>query len=127
MFRYKNSKKRCNLYVKNFPTSTTKEQLQQLFERYGIIESIKVFPKEGEALYAFVCFKSPESAAKAMAELNASSFNGKQIFINHYEIKEIRQANNEETRDKANFEIYKKTNAPLPGNIDLLTNPLLMQ
>jgi len=25
MLRYKNSKKRCNLYVKNFPANTTKE------------------------------------------------------------------------------------------------------
>jgi len=25
MLRYKNSKKRCNLYVKNFPPATTKE------------------------------------------------------------------------------------------------------
>jgi RNA recognition motif-containing protein len=29
--RYKNSKKRCNLYVKNFPASWGKEQLQRLF------------------------------------------------------------------------------------------------
>lgn len=28
MLRYKNSKKRCNLYVKNFPPETTKEQLE---------------------------------------------------------------------------------------------------
>jgi hypothetical protein len=27
MLRYKNSKKRCNLYVKGFPSETTKEQL----------------------------------------------------------------------------------------------------
>ena len=25
MLRYKNSKKRCNLYVKNFPPNTTKQ------------------------------------------------------------------------------------------------------
>lgn len=27
MMRYKNSKKRCNLYVKNFPSTTTNAQL----------------------------------------------------------------------------------------------------
>jgi len=31
MIRYKNSKKRCNLYVKNFPPTTTKEELEQHF------------------------------------------------------------------------------------------------
>ena len=35
MLRYKNSKKRCNLYVKNFHPNTTKEQLEELFRQYG--------------------------------------------------------------------------------------------
>lgn len=77
MLRYKNSKKRCNLYVKNFPPTTTKEQLEELFGKYGEIENIKLFPKEGEALYAFVCFKNPEKASQAKAELNQTTFNGK--------------------------------------------------
>jgi polyadenylate-binding protein len=63
MLRYKNSKKRCNLYVKNFPPNTTKEQLEELFGKYGEIENIKIFPKEGESIYAFVCFKNPEKAS----------------------------------------------------------------
>jgi len=42
MLRYKNSKKRCNLYVKNFPPPTTKEELEQLFAKYGEIESIRL-------------------------------------------------------------------------------------
>jgi RNA recognition motif-containing protein len=63
--RFKNSKKRCNLYVKNFPPNTTEPELRALFEKYGDIESIKLLPKEGEALYAFVCYKSPDYAALA--------------------------------------------------------------
>lgn len=65
MIRYKNSKKRCNLYVKNFPPTTTTKNLEELFGRYGEIESVKLFPKEGEAVYAFVCFKLPEAASNA--------------------------------------------------------------
>jgi RNA recognition motif-containing protein len=66
MLRYKNSKKRCNLYVKNFPPTTTKEELETLFSRHGEIESIKLFnSKEGEAVYAFVCFKNPDAATLA--------------------------------------------------------------
>lgn len=68
-YRFKNSKKRCNLYVKNFPPTTTEAELRQYFEKYGEIESVKVFPKEGEALYAFVCFKSPEHASLAKAQV----------------------------------------------------------
>lgn len=70
MLRYKQSKKRCNLYVKNFPPNTTKEQLEEFFKPYGQIESIKLSQKDSEAIYAFVCFKSPEEASKAKAELN---------------------------------------------------------
>ena len=62
MLRYKNSKKRCNLYVKNFPPTTTEEELRAFFERAGEIESIRLFKKEEEAVYAFVCYKKPEDA-----------------------------------------------------------------
>ena len=44
MIRYKNSKKKCNLYVKNFPPEFTSKDLEQYFSPYGEIESIKMFP-----------------------------------------------------------------------------------
>ena len=111
MLRYKNSKKRCNLYVKNIPPNTTKDQLTELFSRFGLIESIKVLPKESEALYAFVCFKQPEDASRAKAELNGTTFNNKQLYINHYEIKEIRKIQQEEMRDNNDYNNYKKSSA----------------
>mmetsp|Transcript_30593 Transcript_30593/g.30051 ORF Transcript_30593/g.30051 Transcript_30593/m.30051 type:complete len:124 (+) Transcript_30593:855-1226(+) len=90
MIRYKNSKKRCNLYVKNFPPTTTTEELRTYFSKYGEIESIRTFPKEGEAVYAFVCFKKPEEAQHAKNNCHNQNFNGKALYINFYEIKEIR-------------------------------------
>ncbi len=75
--RFKNSKKRCNLYVKNFPPDTTEPQLREIFQKFGEIESINIFPKEGEPLYAFVLYKSPDCAALARQLLNMSTFNGK--------------------------------------------------
>jgi len=62
-----------------------------VFSKFGEIESIKIFPKEGEAMYAFVCFKSPEAASSAKANLHQYNFNGKALYINHYEIKEVRR------------------------------------
>ena len=57
-FKYKNSKKRCNLYVKGFPASTTEEDLRALFAKYGEIESLKLFPiKDQKNPFAFVCYK----------------------------------------------------------------------
>jgi len=121
MLRYKNSKKRCNLYVKNFPPNTTKEQLEELFSKYGEIENIKIFPKEGESIYAFVCFKNPESASRAKTELNTHTFNGKQLYINHYEIKELRKVQYEDIHDKTDFQNFKKQN--LGYTADLFNKP----
>jgi polyadenylate-binding protein len=103
MMRYKNSKKRCNLFVKNFPPNTTKEQLEELFGRFGEIENVKLFPKDNEVIYAFVCFKNPEKATQAKAELHMYNLNGKQLYVSHYEIKEIRKAQHEEFRDTADY------------------------
>ena len=62
--RYKNSKKRCNLYVKNFLAETTEEDLKNLFSIYGEIESLKLYTqKENKLPYAFVCFKTPDAAS----------------------------------------------------------------
>jgi RNA recognition motif-containing protein len=94
MMRYKNSKKRCNLYVKSFPPETKEADLEELFSKFGEVEKVRMFyNKENaeEAIYAFVCFKQPDCASKAKAELNNHAFNGKSLYINHYEIKEIRE------------------------------------
>ena len=45
-FKYKNSKKRCNLYVKGFPATMTEPDLQTLFSKFGDIESLKLFPQK---------------------------------------------------------------------------------
>ena len=52
--RFKNSKKRCNLYVKKkLPPATTEPELRTYFEKYGEIESIKLLPNEGEGSLCF--------------------------------------------------------------------------
>lgn len=42
VLRYKNSKKRCNLFVKGFPGDFTEEKLRALFGQCGEIESVRV-------------------------------------------------------------------------------------
>ena len=46
--KYKNSKKRCNLYVKNIPEDSTEDSIKELFGQFGEIESVKLFPKDGQ-------------------------------------------------------------------------------
>ena len=77
--RFKNSKKKCNLFVKNFPVEFGIEDLRPHFARYGEIESIKILPThDGQpSTRAFICFKQPDSAAYARGNLHGSPLNGK--------------------------------------------------
>jgi len=70
--RFKNSKKKCNLFVKGFPATYSSDDLKNLFSQFGEIESVKILPTtEGQnASRAFVCFKTPDSAAQARARLH---------------------------------------------------------
>lgn len=119
--KFKNSKKRCNLYVKNFPPTTTKEQLEELFSKHGPIESCKVCPKEGEALYALICYKNPDSASKAKSDLNQYPMSGKQLIVNYYEIKEQRKMAHEEMMDKNDYQNYIKQNTSI--NPEMINKP----
>lgn len=107
LIRYKNSKKRCNLYVKNFPNSWSEDHIAQLFGKYGEIESIRIDKSANGHKFAFVCFKDPAEAAEAKQQLVGSVFDNKTLIINNYQIKEHRQVLIEEAIDKADFEKYR--------------------
>lgn len=106
MIRYKNSKKRCNLYVKNFPAKWEENDIRGVFSQYGEIERVKIEHGNGKNTYAFVCFKKPDSCSQAKQQLQGQNFEGKGLVINHYEIKEIRDLQLEEIRDKRDWEKY---------------------
>jgi RNA recognition motif-containing protein len=61
-FKYKNSKKRCNLYVKGFPPNMNEADLRTHFSKFGDIESIKLYEAKepNKSPFAFVCYKTPE-------------------------------------------------------------------
>ena len=106
--RFKNSKKKCNLFVKNFPQGYTKENLHELFSPFGVIESIVLGPKnddatEGRPSFAFVCFAQPDSAQNARAFLHQKQFQGRNLYVTNYELPEIRQKTQRDARDKADF------------------------
>lgn len=91
IIRYKTSKKRCNLYVKNFPTHWSQDDLDNLFKEYGQIEKIKLQNGSRDRNFAFVCYTSPDNATAAKQSLNNMNFEGRPLLINHYEIKEYRE------------------------------------
>jgi len=49
-----------NIYVKNFPTDWTEEDLRKLFSQYGHILSIYLMKNEKGA-FAFVCYGDPNN------------------------------------------------------------------
>lgn len=54
---------------------------------------------------AFVCFTTPESASSAkQANL---TLHGRTLYVNYYEIKQVREIKNEEIKDSQNFQAYQ--------------------
>jgi len=125
--KYKNSKKRCNLYVKNFPSTWTEDDLRNLFKQCGEIEKIRLDKGKAGNAYAFICYKQPDAAANAKSTLSSQTYGDKVLIINHYEIKELRKIELEAAKDKADFQNYKtKQTGGLKWN-DLNSHPHLTQ
>lgn len=96
-----------------------------MFSYYGEIERVRLQKTKTGLCFAFICFKEPDCAAQAKQNLHKQTFDDKVMFINHYEIKEVRDVQKEEALDKADFEKYK---AMLEGGFkwdDLSSQPHL--
>jgi len=112
IFKFKNSKKRCNLFVRGFPQDVTEDQLKSFFEGITGVDTIEKMRLEKDkndqtkAKYAFVCFKSPDLAntVKQAISMNPNlNIGGTRLFINNYEPKEIRMLQQMEARDRADY------------------------
>lgn len=58
-----------------------------------------------------MCFKKPDEASSAKEKLHNTVMKDKTLTINHYEIKEIRQLQNEATEDKRGFQQFRQQNS----------------
>ncbi len=84
-----------NLFVKNIDDTLDDDQLREHFTEYGTITSARVMrePATGTSRgFGFVCFSSPEEAAKAVTEMNNKLVLGKPIFVALAQRKEVRRA-----------------------------------
>ncbi|EGB04650.1 hypothetical protein AURANDRAFT_55048 [Aureococcus anophagefferens] len=84
-----------NLFVKNLDDGLDDDQLRENFAEYGTITSARVMrePATGTSRgFGFVCFSSPEEAAKAVTEMNNKLVLGKPIFVALAQRKEVRRA-----------------------------------
>uniref|UniRef100_A0A1W7R9X3 Polyadenylate-binding protein n=1 Tax=Hadrurus spadix TaxID=141984 RepID=A0A1W7R9X3_9SCOR len=83
-----------NVYIKNFADDLDDDKLREMFEKYGAITSAKVMASDdGKSKgFGFVSFEDPESAEKAVDELNGKELGGKQLYVGRAQKKAERQA-----------------------------------
>eukprot|EP00347_Sterkiella_histriomuscorum_P012469 403368457 len=113
------------LDVKNFPENTTEEQIKAYFEKYGEIESFELFQNENVIDYAFVCFKSPESATKAKQQSSLQTFNGNKLSMIYSKSREgnLKQGDN----GKTEFVNLRKPHPSCNLEIDMQIRPENLQ
>lgn len=149
-------KKFTNLYIKGFPETYTKEDLEKLFSEFGEITSSKIATKdkqkeEGEAEaaaageeggegeggaapvsrgFGFLAFKEPEQARKAVEAMNGKEIDGKKLYVGRAQKKVERVAalrSQYEKRRQENQNRYKGVNLYVKNLDDSITDDALRQ
>ncbi len=73
------------LYVGSLPYSTTEEELRELFEAFGPIESVRIITDKFTGMskgFAFVEMANPDYAKKAVEGVNGKQLNGRTLIVN---------------------------------------------
>ena len=73
------------IYVNNFPFTTTEEELRHLFESYGTVETARIVTDRytGRSRgFGFVEMPDATEAQAAMAGLNVTSLGGRTLHVN---------------------------------------------
>ena len=84
-FKRQNKNQGVYLYVKNLDDSLNDNDLHKMFAPFGRITSAKVMVEMGHSKgFGFVCFVSPEEAAKAINEMNGHVILNKPLYVNIY-------------------------------------------
>nr|XP_060641431.1 probable RNA-binding protein 19 isoform X2 [Anolis sagrei ordinatus] len=98
------------LFVRNLPYTSTEEDLEGLFSKYGPLSEVH-FPIDGLTKkpkgFAFVTYMFPEHAVKAFAEVDGQVFQGRMLHVLPSTIKK----EEEERGDDPGASSYKKQKA----------------
>lgn len=85
-----------NVYIKNFGEDLNDIKLMDIFKPYGKIVSAKVMSNmDGKSRgFGFVCFENPESAGRAVDEMNGQELGdaGQKVYVGRAQKKSERQA-----------------------------------
>ncbi|KAM7514647.1 hypothetical protein LguiA_004230 [Lonicera macranthoides] len=88
------SPKFTNVFVKNLSETTTDEDLNHFFGKYGsITSSVVMRDANGKSkCFGFVNFQNPDAAAAAVENLNGASLNDKVLYVGKAQRKSEREA-----------------------------------
>lgn len=108
-----NSKQQfTNIFVKNLPADTTKEQMDALFAKYGTITSSMVNTDKTDPTqprcYGFINFQAPEEATAAVEGMNNFEYQGKPLFVGRAQKKEEREKELRDRFEQLKLERQKK-------------------
>lgn len=107
-----------NLYVKNLELDVDDEKLRLEFEPFGAITSAKIMrdEKTNESKgFGFVCYTTPEEAAKAISEMNGRVFGNKPIYVALAQRKEVRKSQLEAQMAQRQMRMQQAAVTGIPG------------
>lgn len=101
----------CNVFVKNLSESTTKEDLENIFGKYGKITSAVVMREEDgkSKCFGFINFENPDAAARAVQELNGHKFDDKEWYVGKAQKKSEREQELKERFEQSKQEATEKS------------------
>ncbi len=74
-----------NIYVGNIPYRLSEEDLKEIFQEYGTVESVKIITDRFSGRskgFGFVEMPNEEEAKKAVEELNEAEVEGRSLRVN---------------------------------------------
>ncbi len=84
-----------NIYVGNIPFTATADDLRQLFEQYGVVESVSVITdrETGRSRgFGFVEMPNLNEAQAAIAALHGTEMSGRPLTVNEARPREPRRS-----------------------------------
>jgi polyadenylate-binding protein len=123
----------CNLYIKNIPLTAKEEDLSKIFSKYGNVISVRIEKSKIEKKdekgkfdlvskgFGFLSFDNPESARKAIEDLNGRYLPGfeawnRTLIIEFFLTKYERQYIENQDVNYANYFMNKNNNQNTPMN-----------
>ncbi|MBI3236304.1 MAG: RNA-binding protein [Chlamydiales bacterium] len=90
------------LYVGSLPYSTTEDELRELFEAFGPVDSVRIITDKFTGMskgFAFVEMANAEDAGKAVEGMNSKQLNGRTLIVNEARPEQRRERSFSEGRE----------------------------